>query len=84
LPEDFSSGRMPVRVSARLGDGRLVSAERELPPGAPQRPLTQSQLEQKFLANAAGVLGDPHAALGVLAEVRHAPGIGAVVGCLTP
>jgi len=83
LPEDFGSGRMPVKVSARLVDGRVVSADRVLPPGAPQRQLTRGQLEQKFLSNASGVVGDAHAALDLLSDLRHAAHIAEVVDRLT-
>jgi 2-methylcitrate dehydratase PrpD len=79
LPEDLSSGRMPVKVSARLADGQVVSMERELPPGAPQRQLTRDQLEQKFRSNASGVAGDAQGALDALATLRSAVHVSAVL-----
>lgn len=56
-PRSHADGRRLTRVTARLTDGRTLSAEREFPPGSPQKPLSPAELEQKFLDCATLPLG---------------------------
>jgi 2-methylcitrate dehydratase PrpD len=77
---DRSDGRFCGRVTAHLTDGRTLSAEREFPPGSPQRPLTRAELQQKFLDCAAPVTGAERAgmalaALDSLADQERAAGV---------
>jgi 2-methylcitrate dehydratase PrpD len=76
-PTSHADGRFRTRVTARLADGRTLSAEREFPPGSPQRPLSRAELEQKFVDCATPVLGaararEALAALDGLAERARA------------
>src|SRR5205823_13235720 len=60
-PISHADGRFQGRVVARLADGRTLSAEREYPPGSPQRPLSKTDQQRKFLDCAAPVLGPERA-----------------------
>jgi 2-methylcitrate dehydratase PrpD len=55
LPDN---GLFPAEVRLALDDGSMLAERREVPPGAPQRPFTPEQAEQKFKSCAQGVLGD--------------------------
>lgn len=70
-PTSHADGRFRTRLAARLTDGRTLSAEREFPPGSPQRPLSRAELEQKFVDCAEPVLGAERArtALAALDEL---------------
>jgi 2-methylcitrate dehydratase PrpD len=60
--EDLMRGDTPVSVSVRTVDGQHLQAQRSVPPGAPEQPLSRAQLEKKFLSNATPVLGEARAA----------------------
>jgi 2-methylcitrate dehydratase PrpD len=62
---DRSDGRFRGRVTAHLTDGRTLSAEREFPPGSPQRPLSRAELQQKFVGCATPVIGAERANLAL-------------------
>ncbi len=64
---DRSDGRFRGRVTAHLTDGRTLSAEREFPPGSPQRPLSRAELQQKFVGCATPVIGAERASLALAA-----------------
>jgi 2-methylcitrate dehydratase PrpD len=55
LPDN---GLFPAEVRLVLDDGSTLAERREVPPGAPQRPFTPEQADQKFRSCAQGVLGD--------------------------
>ena len=68
-PEKF-----PARVTVTLRDGRKLTATRHFPKGDPQEPLTPSEIEAKFLANAAARLSKAQAAEAVRL-IRGLPGL---------
>lgn len=45
--------KFPARVTVTLKDGRKFTSQRDFPKGDPQEPLTPSEIEAKFLDNAA-------------------------------
>jgi 2-methylcitrate dehydratase PrpD len=51
-------GSRPCRVILTFSDGRRESAEVRVSRGNPGWPLTDAELDRKFIANAAPVLGD--------------------------
>jgi len=55
LPDN---GLFPAEVRLVLDDGSTLGERREVPPGAPQRPFTQAQADQKFRGCAQGVLSE--------------------------
>jgi 2-methylcitrate dehydratase PrpD len=55
------AGRFGVALSARMRDGRTLTASLELPRGHPNRPLAADQLVAKFLECAVPVLGEARA-----------------------
>jgi len=55
LPDN---GLFPAEVQLVLDDGATLGERREVPPGAPQRPFTQAQADQKFRSCAKGVLSE--------------------------
>jgi 2-methylcitrate dehydratase PrpD len=85
LAEDLTTGWLPVQVCVELADGRRLEAACELAPGSPERPLSRTQLEQKFLSNASLVLSEERAAaaLAALGALRAAPGVRRVLDYLT-
>ncbi len=82
---DRSDGRFRGRVTAHLTDGRTLTAEREFPPGSPQRPLSQAELKQKFIACARTILGAERAGLALTAldGLTDAPRAAEVLDLLT-
>jgi 2-methylcitrate dehydratase PrpD len=75
-------------VAARLGRALnpQLQAACSVPPGSPEQPLTQQQLEQKFLANATPVLGAAGAAhaLAALNQIGEAEGVRDVLALVCP
>lgn len=55
LPDN---GLFPAEVRLVLDDGAEFAERREVPPGAPQRPFTQEEADQKFRSCASGVLDE--------------------------
>ncbi|MVW78638.1 MmgE/PrpD family protein [Bordetella sp. 02P26C-1] len=53
--------KRPAKIRVTLKNGRTLTAESDEPPGEPDRPMSDEQVEQKFLHLAAPVIGD-HAA----------------------
>ncbi len=45
--------KFPARVTVTLKDGRAFTTQRDFPKGDPQEPLSRSEIEAKFLDNAA-------------------------------
>lgn len=45
--------KFPARVTVTLKDGRTFTDQRDFPKGDPQDPLSPSEIEAKFLDNAA-------------------------------
>lgn len=84
--EDLTRGHTPVQVQITRADGQRLRAERSIAPGAPERPLSRAELEQKFLDNAARVLGPAHAhtALAALNTLPHSPSVRDVLDHLSP
>lgn len=44
--------KFPARITITLKDGRELTSQRDFPKGDPQEPLSQSEIEAKFLENA--------------------------------
>jgi 2-methylcitrate dehydratase PrpD len=55
LPDN---GLFPAEVQLVLDDGSTLKERRDVPPGAPLRPLTQEEADQKFRSCAQGVLSE--------------------------
>jgi 2-methylcitrate dehydratase PrpD len=55
LPDN---GLFPAAVQLVLDDGTTLEERRDVPPGAPLRPLTQEQADQKFRSCAQGILSE--------------------------
>lgn len=53
LPDN---GLFPAEVQVRLRDGRTLRERRDVPPGAPERPMTPAQAMGKFQSCARGIL----------------------------
>jgi len=68
-------GKFPARVTITLKDGRSFTASRDFPKGDPQEPLSDAEIEAKFLDNVAGRL-DAAAARDLVARVRGLAGDG--------
>jgi 2-methylcitrate dehydratase PrpD len=86
LPGDLGTGHLPVTLTVQQAHGETLRAECEVPPGSPERPLNPTQLEQKFLANAALVLGSAGAesALEAMRQLKGAPHVRDVIDRLVP
>ncbi|MBS0243262.1 MAG: MmgE/PrpD family protein [Proteobacteria bacterium] len=61
--------KFPARVTITLKDGRKFTAQRDFPKGDPQAPLSPSEIEAKFLDNAAARYA-PAAARELLTLIR--------------
>jgi hypothetical protein len=74
LPDN---GLFPAEVRLVLDDGSTIAERREVPPGAPQRPFTPEQADQKFRSCAQGVLGDAEMSQvsGMIATLDKLPSI---------
>jgi 2-methylcitrate dehydratase PrpD len=74
LPDN---GLFPAEVRLVLDDGSMLRERREVPPGAPQRPFTPEQADQKFRSCARDVLGDAqmNAVSGMVATLEKLPAI---------
>ncbi len=70
--EEFpeAEGSFPGAVRLVLGDERTLEARLAFEPGAPENPLSEEQVEAKFLANARLVM-DADAAAALLPVIRH-------------
>lgn len=79
-------GRFGVVLRTSLRDGRVLVESLDVPRGHPRRPLSQAELETKFMDCAAPVLGDAQAAraLGVIREFERLKDISALVELLCP
>lgn len=55
LPDN---GLFPAEVQLVLDDGSTLNERRDVPPGAPQRPFTQAQADEKLRNCALGVLSE--------------------------
>jgi 2-methylcitrate dehydratase PrpD len=77
LPDN---GLFPAEVRLVLDDGSTLAERREVPPGAPQRPFTPEQADQKFRSCAQGVLGDAQmsAVSEMVATLEKLPAIAAL------
>ena len=63
IREDASlpdNGLFPAQVDLRLADGRTLSHRCDVPPGAPDRPMSDAEAEHKY-RSCAGVVLDPPA-----------------------
>jgi len=67
-PEDF-----PARVTIRMDDGTEYQETVMKPKGDPGNPLSPDEIAEKYMANAAGVLGQARAQQ-LLAAIRALPG----------
>jgi 2-methylcitrate dehydratase PrpD len=63
-------GRRAARIRMRLRDGRVLTHMQPTRKGDPEQPLTDNELEQKFLELAAPVLGQA-AAAALLARLKR-------------
>jgi 2-methylcitrate dehydratase PrpD len=76
-----------VLVEAKLTDGRLVSRRVDIPPGHPKRPLTWSELNEKFLDCAASCSVDSDVAqeaFDALRQLENVPDVAALLRSLVP
>ncbi|EUB99272.1 MmgE/PrpD family protein [Rhizobium sp. CF080] len=76
-----------VVVEARLADGRTVSRRVDISPGHPKRPLTWSDLNEKFLDCAASCEVDGNVAQKAfdgLKALENVPDVGALLRTLVP
>lgn len=78
-PEKF-----PAQVEVAMADGTVLAAEMYYPKGDPGNPLSDAELEAKFMGNAAGVLGEDGARtlsglIGDLAACRNLAEIGTLL-----
>ncbi len=54
-------GRLVCKAEVKLKDGQTKQSFIEYPKGEPENPLTEEQLQDKFIANAKGILGQKKA-----------------------
>ena len=66
--------KFPARVTVTLKDGRSFTSQRDFPKGDPQAPLSPSEIEAKFLENAAARYSTTEAK-DIVAMVRGLPGL---------
>jgi 2-methylcitrate dehydratase PrpD len=69
--------RRPATVELVLADGRVLAETVELPRGEPENPLSQAELEAKFLTLAGSRLGEPaaRALCDALLAIAQAPDV---------
>jgi 2-methylcitrate dehydratase PrpD len=74
LPDN---GLFPAEVRLVLDDGSMLGERRDVPPGAPQRPFTQEQADQKLRSCGQGVLGESQVSevSGMIATLEKLPAI---------
>lgn len=72
LEQDRSRPRLSATITVRRAGGRVTTLTSDGPSGGTKRPLRSEQIRQKFLSNAAAVLGDRGAA-GLLNRVLAIP-----------
>jgi 2-methylcitrate dehydratase PrpD len=84
LPVELGSGHNPVRLRILMEHGETLVAHGRVPFGAPERPLSDSLLDEKFLSCARLVLDDEQAtrALAALRDFEHVDHVGVLLALL--